>query len=38
LPASERGWRSRPLLAVDLAQASPAAFKDLLTGLSAVPS
>ena len=34
LPASERDWRSRPLLAVDLPQASPAAFKDLLTGLS----
>ena len=33
LPASERGWRSRPLLAVDLPQASPAAFKDLLMGL-----
>ena len=35
LPVSERDWRSRPLLAVDLPQASPAAFKDLLTGLSA---
>jgi threonine synthase len=34
LPVSERDWRSRPLLAVDLPQASPAAFKDLLTGLS----
>ena len=35
LPVSERDWRSRPLLAVDLPLASPAAFKDLLTGLSA---
>jgi len=34
LPASERDWRARPLLAVDLPQASTAAFKDLLTGLS----
>jgi threonine synthase len=34
LPAAERDWRSRPLLAVDLPQASPAAFRDLLTGLS----
>ena len=35
LPVSERDWRSRPLLAVDLPLASPAAFKDLLTSLSA---
>jgi hypothetical protein len=34
LPASERDWRSRPLLAVDLAEATPQAFKRLLAGLS----
>jgi threonine synthase len=38
LPASERGWRSRPLLAVDLAEATPAAFKRLLAGLSPAAS
>ena len=38
LPASERGWRSRPLLAVDLPQASTAAFKDLLAGLGSRPT
>jgi threonine synthase len=38
LPASERGWRSRPLLAVDLPQATAEAFKGLLTGLSSRPS
>ncbi len=36
LPAAERDWRSRPLLAVDLADASPAAFSSLLRGLSPV--
>jgi threonine synthase len=33
LPAAERDWRSRPLLAVDLPEATPAAFKELLTSL-----
>jgi threonine synthase len=33
LPEAERDWRSRPLLAVDLPDASPAAFKALLAGL-----
>jgi threonine synthase len=35
LPQAERDWRSRPLLSVDLQDASPAAFKDLLRSLSA---
>jgi threonine synthase len=35
LPPAERDWRSRPLLSVDLQDASPAAFKDLLRSLSA---
>jgi threonine synthase len=34
LPEAERDWRSRPLLAVDLPDASPAAFKALLASLS----
>jgi threonine synthase len=34
LPEAERDWRSRPLLAVDLPEASLAAFKELLTALS----
>jgi len=34
LPPAERDWRSRPLLAVDLPDASPAAFSALLRGLS----
>lgn len=36
LPAAERDWRTRPLLAVDLPEAEPPAFKDLLTSLSPV--
>jgi threonine synthase len=38
LPASERDWRSRPLLAVDLPEATPPAFKRLLAGLSPAAS
>ena len=38
LPASERDWRSRPLLAVDLAEATPRAFTRLLAGLSPAAS
>ena len=38
LPASERDWRSRPLLAVDLDEATPSAFKRLLAGLSPAAS
>jgi threonine synthase len=34
LPEAERGWQSRPLLSVELAEPSPAAFKALLGGLS----
>jgi threonine synthase len=34
LPEAERDWRSRPLLAVDLPEASPAAFKGLLRRVS----
>jgi threonine synthase len=34
LPESDRDWRSRPLLAVDLPEATPAAIKRLLAGLS----
>jgi threonine synthase len=34
LPEADRDWRSRPLLAVDLPDASPAAFSSLLRGLS----
>jgi threonine synthase len=37
LPEAERDWRSRPLLAVDLPDANPAAFKALLTSLGPVP-
>jgi threonine synthase len=33
LPEAERDWRSRTLLAVDLPEASPAAFKALLASL-----
>jgi threonine synthase len=38
LPEAERDWRSRPLLSIDLPEASPAAFRDLLAGLSPAPS
>jgi threonine synthase len=38
LPASERDWRSRPLLAVDLAEPTPRAFTRLLAGLSPAAS
>lgn len=38
LPDAERGWRSRPLLAIDLPDASPAAFRDLLMRLSPASS
>jgi threonine synthase len=38
LPESERDWRSRPLLAVDLPEATPLAFKRLLAGLSPAAS
>jgi threonine synthase len=38
LPEAERDWRSRPLLAVDLPEATPAAFKRLLAGLSLASS
>jgi len=38
LPDAERGWQSRPLLAIDLAEASSAAFRDLLTSLGPVAS
>jgi len=34
LPAADRDWRSRPLLAVDLPDASPASFSALLRGLT----
>jgi threonine synthase len=34
LPAADRDWQSRPLLAVDLPDASPAAFSALLRALS----
>jgi threonine synthase len=34
LPEAERDWRSRPLFAIDLPEASPAAFKALLTSLA----
>jgi threonine synthase len=34
LPEAERGWQARPLLAVDLPEASPAAFKALLARLT----
>jgi threonine synthase len=34
LPEAERDWRSRPLLAVDLPEATPAAFKGLLRRVS----
>jgi threonine synthase len=33
LPAAERDWRSRPLLAVDLPDLGPAVFKDFLRNL-----
>jgi threonine synthase len=33
LPAAERGWRDRPLLAVDLPGISQAAFRDFLSAL-----
>ena len=38
LPDAERDWRSRPLLAIDLPDAGPAAFRDLLMGLSPASS
>jgi len=38
LPECERDWRSRPLLAVDLPEATPLAFKRLLAGLSPAAS
>jgi threonine synthase len=38
LPEAERDWRSRPLLAVDLPEATPPAFARLLAGLSPAAS
>lgn len=38
LPESERDWRTKPLLAVDLPEATPQALRRLLTGLSPVAS
>ena len=38
LPESERDWRAKPLLAVDLPEATPQAFRRLLAGLSPVAS
>jgi len=38
LPDAERGWRDRPLLAVDLPGTSPAAFREFLESVSPRPS
>jgi threonine synthase len=38
LPAAERDWRSRPRLAVDLPEVSPAVFKDFLRDLGSPSS
>ena len=38
LPESERDWRAKPLLAIDLPEATPQAFRRLLCGLSPAAS